>query len=63
MPSLHETQALTLAALLDPGRADAAVRLLRRGPGLTPERRLQVYRNNLHQRATCFRIMSLSPNA
>ncbi len=46
MPSLRETQVLTLAALRHGTHGAAAAALLRSGFGLAPERRLQVYRNN-----------------
>jgi hypothetical protein len=46
MPSLRETQAVTLAAIRGGASADAAAALLRGGFGLPPERRLQVYRHN-----------------
>lgn len=46
MPSLRETQAITLAAIRDGAHADAAAALLRSGTGLPPALRLQVYRNN-----------------
>jgi len=47
MPSLHDTQARLMGALLRRPEALPAVPLLRRSSGLSPERRLQVYRNNL----------------
>lgn len=46
MPSLRETQAVTLAAIRDGASAEAAAALLRSGFGLPPALRLQVYRNN-----------------
>ncbi len=45
MPSLHDTQALVMGALRG---GPAATGLLRPARGVAPERRLQVYRNNLH---------------
>jgi len=48
MPSLHETQALVMGALRGAPPALSLGALLRPGRGVAPERRLQVYRNNLH---------------
>ena len=47
MPSLHDTQARVMAALLRRLEAPPAAPLLRSRRGLAAERRLQVYRNNL----------------
>ncbi|HEY2561811.1 MAG TPA: DNA-binding domain-containing protein [Caldimonas sp.] len=47
MLSLHDTQALVTDALLHGEGARSASALLRDGRGISPERRLQVYRNNL----------------
>jgi hypothetical protein len=48
MPSLHDTQALIMGALRGAPPALPVGALLRAGRGVAPERRLQVYRNNLH---------------
>ena len=48
MPSLHDTQALVMGALRDAAVGHEAAGLLRSGRGIAGERRLQVYRNNLH---------------
>ena len=48
MPSLHETQALVMGALRGAPARPGVHPLLRAGRGVAPERRLQVYRNNLH---------------
>ncbi|MCE9659313.1 MAG: putative DNA-binding domain-containing protein [Burkholderiales bacterium] len=45
MPSLHDTQAQVMGALRG---GPTAVGLVRPARGIAPERRLQVYRNNLH---------------
>ena len=47
MASLRDVERLTLDALRHPARSAAAVALLKRGPGLAPERRLQVVRNSM----------------
>lgn len=48
MHSLHDTQALVMGALRGGPTAPVVGGLLRFGRGVAPERRLQVYRNNLH---------------
>ena len=47
MPSLHDTQARVIGALLRRPDAAPAAPLLRSHRGVAPERRLQVYRHNL----------------
>ena len=47
MLSLHDTQALVTDALLRGDGAPGAAALLREGRGISAERRLHVYRNNL----------------
>jgi len=48
MHSLHDIQALVMGALRGGSTAQVVGTLLRAGRGVSPERRLQVYRNNLH---------------
>lgn len=48
MPSLHDTQALVMGALLRGDASHEVATLLRSSRGLVAGRRLQVYRNNLY---------------
>ena len=48
MPSLHDTQALVMGALLRGDAPHLVAALLRSSRGVAAERRLQVYRNNLY---------------
>jgi hypothetical protein len=48
MPSLHDTQALVMGALLRGDASPDVATLLRSSRGVATERRLQVYRNNLY---------------
>ena len=48
MPSLHDTQALVMGALLRGDASHDVATLLRSSPGMAAGRRLQVYRNNLY---------------